>query len=436
VTVAASAPPAGAANLYVPALAAPPIDLPFGVYAALVDVQPADAPIGALVRSDWESTRGAAIYTAASPAADVLIPLAERLVRRPPALDDGVTTRVTVQNLGPSPTTVEAVLTTTIGAGAPPSLTTSRPILPGASVTISLADPAFDALGDDWRGWLRLRSSNGAPLVAQAYVAVVPATRTLHAVHGFEGVPAIEADTTLFVPLFRAAQRGSTPKDRLDTEIAVVNAGDAPALVRIEYRGGNPANPACAGQLFAGKAVTIPIGAAHVFDQAPEAGVATGEHALPTRCFGSAVVRSTGAPVAATVVDRTNGRMLLASYNAVPAGAAAERVALPLFRRAHVDLTTGIQVMNVSAVTTTARVAFTAAGGAVRAPCDTESGCEPKAIPPGGSATWWPGVIDAIDDGTYGSAVVVADGPVVVLVNDYPLKGQVDPATYIGLGLR
>ena len=44
--------------------------------------------------------------------------------------------------------------------------------------------------------------------------------------------------------------------------------------------------------------------------------------------------------------------------------------------------------------------------------------------------------IRRIDDGTYGSAVVIADGPVVVLVNDYPLKGQVDPATYIGLGLR
>ncbi len=434
VLVDSSAPPAGAANLYVPALAAPPIDLPFGVYAALIDVFPPDAPIGALVRSDWEATRGAAIYTAADASPDVLIPLAERVVRRPPALDDAVTTRITVQNAGRVATTVDVVLTTTTGVAAPPTFSTSRPIRPGASVTLSLADPSFDALGDGWRGWLRLRSRNGAPLVAQAYTAVQPATRTLHAVHGFEGVPASQADTTLFVPLFRAAQRGASPADRLDTEIAVVNAGNADALVRIDYRGGNPANPACDGQIFAGIPVTIAVGAAHVFDQAPEVGVSTGEHGLPARCFGSAVLRSTDAPIAATIVDRTNGRRLLASYNAVPAASAATRVALPLFRRAHVDLTTGIQVMNVGAVTVTARVAFTPAGGAVREPCRT--GCVAKPIPPGGSATWWPGVIDAIEDGTYGSAVVTADGPVVVLVNDYPLLGQVDPATYIGLGLR
>ena len=316
------------------------------------------------------------------------------------------------------------------------SLRTTLPIRPGASATLSLADPAFDALGDAWRGWLRLRSDNGAPLVAQAYVAVQPATRTLHAIHGFEGVPMTETDTTLFVPLFRAAQRGAAEADRLDTEIAVVNTGTQATEVRIDYRGGNRANTACDGQVFAGQAVTLPVGAGHVFDQAPEAGAATGEHALPADCFGSAVVRADGAPIAATVVDRTNGRELLASYDAVPSTAAAPHVALPLFRRAHVDLTTGIQVMNVGAVTTTARVAFTAAGGEVRAPCNSPAGCEPKQIAPGGSATWWPGAIGAIEDGTFGSAVVIADGPVVVLVNDYPLRGQVDPATYIGLGLR
>ncbi|MFN8422958.1 MAG: hypothetical protein U0470_06030 [Anaerolineae bacterium] len=55
---------------------------------------------------------------------------------------------------------------------------------------------------------------------------------------------------------------------------------------------------------------------------------------------------------------------------------------------------------------------------------------------PNASYTWWPPAIAAIPDGTFGAAVVTANVPVVVLVNDYPTSSTgpaSDPATYLGI---
>jgi hypothetical protein len=138
--------------------------------------------------------------------------------------------------------------------------------------------------------------------------------------------------------------------------------------------------------------------------------------------------------IVAVVLDETNGRQLLSANGAAPASSAATRVALPLFRRNHVQLTTGIQVMNTGAATATVSIAFSATdeetdGSTPIEGCDV---CE-QIIEPFQSYTWWPGAIDAITEGTFGSATVIADQPVVVLVNDYPLAGQADPATYLGI---
>ena len=93
----------------------------------------------------------------------------------------------------------------------------------------------------------------------------------------------------------------------------------------------------------------IPAGGRHVFHQAPGGG-----HDLPSNCFGTARVTTGGEDerVIAMVYDATaadggGDDVLLSAFTALPDGAATERVALPLFRRNHVGLTTGIQVMNV-----------------------------------------------------------------------------------------
>lgn len=253
--------------------------------------------------------------------------------------------------------------------------------------------------------------------------------------HGFEAIPASSASDLLYVPLFRSAQRGVAPEDRIDTRIVVVNPGDEPALIGVRYFGStNPAAAeACRGETFYHEPVTVTAGARHIFEQRQGAA-----HDLPADCFGTAVLETAdpGQRIVAVVLDETNGRQLLSANGAAPASAAATRVALPLFRRNHVRLTTGIQVMNTGAATATVGIAFSATdeetGGST--PIEGCDVCE-QIIEPFQSYTWWPGAIDAIADGTFGSATVIADQPVVVLVNDYPLAGQADPATYLGIAV-
>ena len=107
---------------------------------------------------------------------------------------------------------------------------------------------------------------------------------------------------------------------------------------------------------------------------------------------------------------------------------------VPLFRRAHYDLTTGIQVMNTGNVSATVRIDFVATANDSD---DTRpiTGCDvcSRVLGPMQGHDWWPGGIAAIPDFTFGAATITSDQPVVVLVNDYPLRAQSDPATYLGL---
>ena len=64
--------------------------------------------------------------------------------------------------------------------------------------------------------------------------------------------------------------------------------------------------------------------------------------------------------------------------------------------------------------------------GGCRGQCDA-------IIQPFEAYTWWPPAVTAIPAGTYGAAVISSDQPIVVLVNDYPLAGNSDMATYAGI---
>jgi hypothetical protein len=282
-------------------------------------------------------------------------------------------------------------------------------------------------------GWMRVTTHEDGALAVMSYTSVAPGLNPLQAIHAFEGVPAESAEQELFVPLFRSMQRGFEPGDRIDTAIAVVNPGDEPAEVSVTYYGTNnpQAAAACWGGVFQHELVTVPAMGSRWIEQRPGGG-----HDLPQDCFGSAVLR-TASPdqrVVATVVDMTNGNQLLSSFSAVPISQASTRVALPLFRRAHYDLTTGIQVMNTGDVSATVSIAFVATDN-VSDESQPIMGCDicVQVIAPKQGFDWWPGLIAAIPDFTFGAATVTSTVPVVVLVNDYPLKAQSDPATYLGI---
>jgi hypothetical protein len=423
-TIPKQAAPGGAPNIYLPSYRTLQNLMP-GIYSILVK---ADQPIGPIVRTDWGRTKGSAIYSYVSPASEIVVPYLVRRARN-------LTSMVTIQNAGDVP--AEAMVTAYVGQSAPVEEVQLGPyaLAPGAAVRIHLNFESEFLRFADLQGWMRV-TSTGAPVAVQSYVFKEQSGRTIQPVMGFEGVPLASAAARLYVPLFRSSQRVFTDANRAHTSIAVANPGETAAEVSITYYGSTntDAAPACRGQTFSHPAVMIPPNGSYVFDQRPGGG-----HDLPANCFGSAVIM-TGGPnqaVTAMVIDVTNSDELMSAYDAVPAGGVGTEVALPLFRQNHVDLTTGIQVMNAGDEPAQVRIQFAATDASTdqSTPINGCTVCE-QTVQPLQSYTWWPPSISAIPPNTFGSALVTSDQPVVVLVVDYPMKAQVDPAAYIGITAR
>ncbi|MFN8422379.1 MAG: hypothetical protein U0470_02980 [Anaerolineae bacterium] len=342
--------PGGAPNFYLPTIfrGMPALRELFSVRVT------SDRPHGAIVRTDWFDTHGAAIYTDPEPGADVIVPV---FVRR----HGGFSSVVSIQNTRPTSVTVSV---TAFGGpdGRTAMAAAAMTIAPNASRHLFAAvDAAFQGLGD-FEGWLRV-SGPGGGLGVTSYVIADRGRGSPQAVYGFEGVPVTSAASSLNVALFRSDQRGVLPADRLNTRLHVVNPGPLPAMVSLAFYGSDnaAASAACRGGSFAQPAVLIPAGGRHVFEQRPGSG-----HNVPAGCFGTARINTANASqrVVATVVDATNADALMSAYSALPAAGAATRVALPLFRRNHVGLSTGIRVMNTGAAAAFVLIDFSATNAA------------------------------------------------------------------------
>jgi hypothetical protein len=319
------------------------------------------------------------------------------------------------------------------GAGeSAPRATGTLTIPPWEAVMVDLADtaPLFANLEDGFLGSMAL--SSNVPIGAQSYVNIVTSAR---AVSGFEGVPFDEASDELFAPLFRSRQRSVDPTNRLDTGISVVNPGPTDAEVTVTYfpTSDRSASDACrrSGPIEHGP-VEIPAGSSHVFYQGPRGG-----HGIPEDCFGSAVIQTSRSNerVLAMVNDSENLTALSAAYQAVPRARAHTKIAVPLFRSRHLaqEFTTGIQVMNVTGATAEVHIDFFEIQGNTSTPIQGCGAACDATIEPFSSHTWWPPNIAAIPPRTFGSAVIHSDQPIAVIVNDYPIAGGVDFATYNGV---
>ncbi len=419
--VSETAAPGAAPNLYLPTFGARH-GLPAGLYSLVVR---STGPVGAIVRTDWRSTGGAAIYTDAEAATRLAVPLFER--RR-----GGRSSLLSVQSVGGVTATV--ALTIYAGAAPTPLARLGFDVAPfGARHLFAAQELALQPFGA-FEGWARLDASG--PIAVAAHSLSGRRADGPRVAFADAAVADAAAASDLVVPLFRSAQRVFGGRQSLSTRISVANPSDVPATVALTFRGSaHPDAPAaCRGGTFGQPSIVLPPGGRHVFDQAPGGG-----HDVPAGCFGTARLQ-TGGPaerIAATVLDETDGGRLLSAYGAVPVRAASSRVYLPLFRRAFAGLTTGVQVMNLGAGDATVRIDFTATDERTNdsRPILCGTNCI-QVVPSGGAATWWPGSLPEVPDGTFGSAVVRADQPIVVLVNDYPLTDGRDPATYLGIAGR
>jgi hypothetical protein len=288
------------------------------------------------------------------------------------------------------------------------------------------ADTQWQALGDHFVGSAVISSNTNIVVTS-----LVDITTSEKGVYAFEGVPVEMAQSTLYVPLFRAEQRGRSgdpTSSRLDTGISVMNPNESSVDVSLTYYG---AGGSCVDQVVTTPAMAIPARSAHLFWQGDVHG-----QGLTADCYGSAVINSEGGAILAMVNEAQNLRETAAAYTAFAAGQAATKVALPLWRREHAfGLSTGISVMNVGAeeARVTLEVNESRGAGFTRIACGAP--CE-RTVAPNRTAIFWPPAITAIPRGSYGSATIVSTQPVVAIVNDVVLSAAVDMSTYAGIGVN
>jgi len=401
-----------AANIYLPTEQS----LTNGAYAAIIS---ADRQIAAIARTDWSTSGGAAIYSNVIPGNEVSVPLAAKGY-------NGQTTLASIQN---TDTGQQATVTVEFykAGNTSPLVTTQKNIGPGTSVTVDLGkDAAFTSVPAGTLGALVVKSAS-IPVGVQAFMDIENFTK---AVYAYEGVPSEQAAATLFAPLVRNDFFGTTG-------ISVVNPGSTQVQVKVTYIA-SPLTPACSGQsVHGGAAFPIEAKSSAVFYQGNIAALPTGDSGLAKKCLGAAKIEATGGNILAIVNDADLGKTAnspgagtSAAYNAFPAASGAKKVALPLFRNKHtnLDLSTGIQAMNISDTPANVSIEFKNSSGQLINVTGTSATIAPLA-----SFTWFPPAIAGMPGNTYGSASLTSDQPIVAIVNDASGNGKVDAAIYSGI---
>lgn len=403
-----------AANIYLPGESA----LANGGYAAIVS---ADRPLAAIARTDWYGG-GAAIVGDVVASKHIALPgifkrfnLRDRESFIPHSFQSSI---VLVQNTDPRQRAPVTVFLRGPDGGL--LAQAMRFIGPGASIALDLRmDPAFTAVPDGSAGTLLIESAT-VPVAAQHFVIDDGFPR---AVYAHEGVSVEMAAPRLYAPLLRNEFYGTS-------SIAVFNPGSRAADVAIRYLP-SPLTPACVGEsLHGGRRFTLAAGGSAVFDQGNTGLQSTGDSDLPPRCLAGAIIESSDGKLLATVVDHNLwGGGTAASYRAFSDADGAKKVALPLFRNKHtnLDLSTGIQVMNIGTATANIALEFPTARGAL---IELKTSA---AVAPLGSHTWFPPTIPGMPANVYGAVFVTSDQPIVVIVNDASGNGKADSAIYSGI---
>lgn len=393
-----------------------------GSYAGILT---AERPFRTLLLTGWwGSTQATAFYNDALTGRRIVVPVFSGFQPGPDDDPEGrlagrLSSIVHVQNTDPGQW-ITATLRLRDSAGA---LLLERPLGIGPGTSVSLdhaADSILAALPYGSAG--TLEASAAISLAVASHLDVQPWP---HAAMAFEAMPVEHASTTLFAPLVASGQ--------LATWMAVHNPGEAPARLTLTYRrNADDSGRACgaASIRHAGRPLLLPAGGLLILSQAP-----AGPSGLPAGCLAGAVIRS-NQPLTGVVMIMDADRGTAAAYTAQTAGDAGRRVALPLYRNQHTmdRRTTLIQVMNPSDSALDATLDVLDQTGSML-PCP---GCSGQ-IEASSARLWDPLVTDGLRQrpGTYGSAVVKAEAPVLAIVLESPMNDAVatDMASYAGLAI-
>jgi hypothetical protein len=352
------------------------------------------------------------LYSNAVAGREVVVPLAVRQF-------SGQTSHVSIQRARPGAAT--KVKMELLSCGRKEPVKTVSFTLSDSTVAAAHYDlyrhPSLAGVPEGFLGAIRITSER--PVAAASHVDV---GGTGMGVYAFEGVPTSRASSRLYAPLIRREYYGTTG-------IAVANPGARAVQVRVRYTG---SLGTCANREYEQTGRVDP-GCSVVFWQGGNT-PGTGRNPLPRKCAGAAVI---------DVLEPHDGKVLAvvndaqertaAAYNAASVEHGARRIALPLYRRNHTraKLSTGIQAMNVGNSAAYSKITFfDSAGREIR-------GLSKKTeavIRPLYAHTWYPPDIGGLADGTYGSAIITSDQPLVAIVNDASATGHWDSAIYNGIG--
>lgn len=351
--------------------------LPAGFRGAAV--VSSDQPIAVISNHTYYSSSGDAYSSyegIGSPATSVYVPA---------LISDynGWTSWVVVQNAGLSSTDVQIDYYRDGTASAVYSQTQAIPA--NAMHVFSLADIAA-TLGARFKGSAIVTSLGGEPL------AVTVEWQQGSRLRSYTGVPSGLLGTEYLAPVMRRNYSAGW-----NTALRIVNAGTNPATVYMTYRGGGLADPVV---------VSDTVSTSKEYQQAGVAG-------LPNNWNGSATITSTE-PIAVSVNMWLSYKYPSASYNGIVASQAATEVKVPLAQKWYsAGWNTSFTFQNPSA-STAVSLTITYDGGGLGAP--VVSG--PHMLDPASSLFLLQSQEAGLPSNWRGGATVVADNPVVMIVNN------------------
>lgn len=406
-------PAEASANLYLPA----EVELANGRYAGIVS---SDRPTATTLRTDWPAASDAAAYSNARPGKRHILPVMAGFDPRPALERTGLGLRhhsvVDVQNTD----TRQAAAVELRLRDAAGRLLDDRTLAigPGRSISLEqepnspLRSLPFDALGS-------LELVSDLPIAVASHVGLEPWPT---AAMGFESSPADLAARTLFAPMLSSSDWSS--------RILLVNPGDAPASLRVEYRANADASgsPCSAGPIIERPAAPLGPRETLLLDQSPLTGSLLGDG-----CWASATIHSDRELLGVVLLLQSEQRAA-AAYRLKRADEAGHRFAHLLIRHRHTlnEFSTAIQVQNPGPRELEVRLEIQDhQGGRVECP-----GCSGR-VPAGGSRMWLTSDIEGLSQRSnfWGYARIVAEGPVLANVLEYSANGRYDAVIYDGLSM-
>ncbi len=285
---------------------------------------------------------------------------------------NGWDTGLQVQNLGAEAVPVTVTYRQTNGAGGP--WRDQAVIPPNAAVTFY--QPANEDLPPDFVGSAVVEAPAGARIVA-----VINEVHDGGSGMSYEG--ALRGSSTASAPLLFRRSNGWS------TGLQIQNVGAEESEVLVVYRGSDGSGPWYDG------AFIQPGGSVTFFQPShPQ---------LPNGFVGSAVIISRNDQPLVAIVNEVNSALNVAmTYRAFNEG--APTLSVPYLSRRADGWSTGVQVQNLGALTTTVALQ-------IRSPDGSLVTTSSQSIPPDDSRTFYLPAIDGVPDGWRGAGVISSSPP-------------------------